>query len=110
MLTLFIYVPNDNVALKQFYLNRADEHNNKAPDKYADSGFDLGMPDHKIITDYDKATLLANVEKLDNSLHKMIYALYTMLPPRRLEYTNVKLISLSHRYKMTNDNNYLLMN
>ena len=52
MLTLFIYVPNDNVALKQFYLNRADEHNNKAPDKYADSGFDLGMPDHKIITDY----------------------------------------------------------
>jgi len=63
----------------------------------------------KIITDYDKATLLANVEKLDNSLHKMIYALYTMLPPRRLEYTNVKLISLSYRYKMTNENNYLLM-
>jgi len=25
------------------------------------------------------------------------------------QYTNVKLISLSHRYKMTNDNNYLLM-
>ena len=45
----------------------------------------------KIITDYDKATLLANVEKLDNSLHKMIYGLYTILPPRRLEYTNVKL-------------------
>ena len=51
MLTLFIYVPNDNVELKQFYLNRADEHNNKAPGKYADSGFDLGMPEHKIITD-----------------------------------------------------------
>jgi hypothetical protein len=44
MLTLFIYVPNDNVELKQFYLNRAEEHNNKAPGKYADSGFDLGMP------------------------------------------------------------------
>ena len=51
MLTLFIYVPNDNVELKQFYLNRAEEHNNKAPGKYADSGFDLGMPEHKIITD-----------------------------------------------------------
>ena len=25
MLTLFIYVPNDNVELKQFYLNRAKE-------------------------------------------------------------------------------------
>ena len=51
MLTLFIYVPNDNVELKQFYINRAEEHNNKAPGKYADSGFDLGMPEHKIITD-----------------------------------------------------------
>jgi len=38
MLTLFIYVPNDNVELKQFYLNRAEDHNNKAPGKYADSG------------------------------------------------------------------------
>lgn len=63
----------------------------------------------KIITDYDKATLLANVKKLDNKLHKMIYGLYTMIPPRRLEYNNVKLLSYSHRYKMTNDNNYLLM-
>ena len=51
MLTLFIYVPNDNVELKQFYINRAEDHNNKAPGKYADSGFDLGMPEHKIITD-----------------------------------------------------------
>jgi len=51
MLTLFIYVPSEYVELKQFYLNRAEEHNNKAPGKYADSGFDLGMPEHKIITD-----------------------------------------------------------
>jgi dUTP pyrophosphatase len=53
MLTLFIYVPNENVELKQFYLNRAEDHNNKAPGKYADSGFDLGMPDHKIVSNRD---------------------------------------------------------
>jgi len=63
----------------------------------------------KIITDYDKATLLANVKKLDTSLQKMIYALYTMIPPRRLEYTSVIVTSYSYRFKMTNENNYLLM-
>ena len=63
----------------------------------------------KIITDYSKQTLLANIEKLDDNLHKLIYAIYTMIPPRRLEYTNVELITISHKYKMNNDTNYIIL-
>lgn len=52
MLTLFMFIPDDP-ELKQFYKNRAEDHNNKAPGKYADSGFDLGLPQHKVIRDRD---------------------------------------------------------
>ena len=52
MLTLFMFIP-DQPELKEFYKNRAEDHNNKAPGKYADSGFDLGMPQHKVIRDRD---------------------------------------------------------
>jgi dUTP pyrophosphatase len=52
MLTLFMYIPDDP-ELKEFYKNRAEDHNNKAPGKYADSGFDLGLPQHKVIRDRD---------------------------------------------------------
>lgn len=52
MLTLFMFIP-DQPELKEFYKNRAEDHNNKAPGKYADSGFDLGLPQHKVIRDKD---------------------------------------------------------
>jgi len=52
MLTLFMYIPDD-LELKAFYKNRAEDHNNKAPGKYADSGFDLGLPQYKVIRDRD---------------------------------------------------------
>ena len=52
MLTLFMYIPDDP-ELKEFYKNRAEDHNNKAPGKYADSGFDLGLPQHTVIRDRD---------------------------------------------------------
>ena len=52
MLTLFMYIPDDP-ELKEFYKNRAEDHNNKAPGKYADSGFDLGLPYNKVIRDRD---------------------------------------------------------
>ena len=43
--TLRIYVSQDNESLRNFYRNRIDDHNQKVfNDKYADSGFDLGLP------------------------------------------------------------------
>lgn len=57
MLTLFMYIPDDP-ELKAFYKNRAEDHNNKAPGKYADSGFDLGLPQHKVIRDRDVSVKL----------------------------------------------------
>ena len=51
MLTLFIYVNPDNNNLRQFYQDRITAHNNKIDDKYADSGFDLGMPYSKSISE-----------------------------------------------------------
>jgi len=44
MLTLYIYVNSENEELRDFYKNRIEEHNKKSLNKYADSGFDLGMP------------------------------------------------------------------
>ena len=43
--TLRMYVSQDNDNLRNFYRNRIDDHNQKVfTDKYADSGFDLGLP------------------------------------------------------------------
>ena len=63
----------------------------------------------KIITDYDMNTLLENVDKLNDLRDKLIYALYTMIPPRRLEYTSIELTTESYRFKMSNEKNYLVM-
>lgn len=63
----------------------------------------------KIITDYNMNTLLKNVDRLNDLRDKLIYALYTMIPPRRLEYTTVELTTESYRFKMNNDTNYLIM-
>lgn len=65
--TLFIYIPPDNIELKEFYKLRADNHNNKSPGKYADSGFDLGLPYNKIINDKDISV------KLPLNIHCSMY-------------------------------------
>ena len=49
--TLRIYVSQDNENLRNFYRHRIDDHNQKLfNDKYADSGFDLGLP-HDFLVD-----------------------------------------------------------
>ena len=58
MLTLFIYVNPDNNNLRQFYQDRITAHNNKIDDKYADSGFDLGMPYSKSISNIESGVKL----------------------------------------------------
>tara|TARA_B100000424_G_scaffold271711_1_gene276076 strand:- start:255 stop:755 length:501 start_codon:yes stop_codon:yes gene_type:complete len=47
-LVLKIFV--NSSTLQHFYRLRLDSHNEKHYDKYADSGFDLGFPDNKILT------------------------------------------------------------
>jgi hypothetical protein len=81
-------------------LNKAYE--NKRDDNEIDPK-DIG----KIITDYSIETLLNNANKFDNINEKLIYALYTMLPPRRLEYTSV-VVGTHTGTKIKDDTNYLI--
>ena len=64
---------------------------------------------NKIIRDFSTSTILSNLKKLETTEEKMIYGLYTLLPPRRLEYCGVVLITEGVKYKMRNDTNYLIM-
>lgn len=43
----------------------------------------------KLIIDYDSVELNKNLELLNNVEDKLIYSLYTFIPPRRLEYSNM---------------------
>lgn len=43
----------------------------------------------KLIIDYDTIELNKNLELLNNVEDKLIYSLYTFMPPRRLEYSNM---------------------
>ena len=61
----------------------------------------------KIITDYSMDTLLNNANKFDNINEKLIYSLYTMIPPRRLEYTSVVVGNHSNT-TIRDDTNYLI--
>jgi len=64
---------------------------------------------NKIITDFTTPTILSNMEKLETTEEKLIYGLYTLLPPRRLEYAGVVLITEGVKYKMKDNTNYLIM-
>ena len=61
----------------------------------------------KIITDYDKDALLANVDKLDKPLHKVLYSLYVFTPPRRNEYQNIHIVN--YKSRLDKDKNYILL-
>lgn len=60
----------------------------------------------KIITDFSEETLLANIGKISGAFAKMLYGLYTLIPPRRLEYREVYLTT---NKKIDKDKNYLLI-
>jgi len=64
---------------------------------------------NKIIRDFSTETIMSNIKKLETTEEKMIYGLYTLLPPRRLEYCGVVLITEGFKYKMRDDTNYLIM-
>ena len=64
---------------------------------------------NKIIRDFTTETITSHLEKLNTNEEKLIFGLYTLLPPRRLEYCGVTLITEGVKYKMRNDTNYLVM-
>ena len=64
---------------------------------------------NKIIRDFSTETIMSHLEKLGSNEEKLIFGLYTLLPPRRLEYCGVVLITEGAKYKMRNDTNYLIM-
>lgn len=63
----------------------------------------------KIIRDFSTETIMSHLEKLKTTEEKLIYCLYTLLPPRRLEYCGVVLITEGLKHKMREDTNYLIM-
>ena len=64
---------------------------------------------NKIIRNFSTETIMSHLEKLNTNEEKLIFGLYTLLPPRRLEYCGVVLITEGVKYKMRNDTNYLIM-
>lgn len=64
---------------------------------------------NKIIRDFSTSTILSNLEKLETAEEKVIYGLYMLSPPRRLEYAGVILTTEGIKSKMRNDTNYLIM-
>ena len=61
----------------------------------------------KIITDYDEESLYRNLDKLGTPLKKVIYGIYTLIPPRRLEYNKMVLSAISE--KRNNETNYIIL-
>ena len=88
---------NTNFKKKYDFFNNYIVTLNNNYEKERDENYISEEDKKKIITDYSDDTLLENIEKLDNSFEKIIYGLYTMLPPRRLEYQNVYISSQSYK-------------
>ena len=64
----------------------------------------------KIIIDYDIGTLKENIEVLDNVYEKLIFALYTFIPPRRLEYSKIFIDTLKGKHRHNKEDNFLILN
>tara|TARA_R110001592_G_scaffold178122_1_gene418765 strand:+ start:314 stop:1384 length:1071 start_codon:yes stop_codon:yes gene_type:complete len=98
---------NVNFKKKYEFFNNYIVTLNNNYEKERDNNYISEEDKKKIIIDYTDDTLLGNIEKLDNSFEKIIYGIYTMMPPRRLEYQNVYISSSS--YKVLPDKNYLIL-
>jgi len=97
-----IYFYNKYQFLSKYIINLNKEYelerdNNKVDEKDKD----------KIITNYDEETLYGNLNKLGTPIKKLIYGLYTLIPPRRLEYNKMVLSAISE--KRNNETNYIIL-
>ena len=92
--------------LYKYYASYMIESNNKY-EKERNDNFISEENVNKIITDFSNETLLENAEKLNDITERVIYAIYTFIPPRRLEYANMYIINKSK--KINNKDNYLVI-
>ena len=97
-----VYFYNKYEFLSKYIINLNKEYeqerdNNKVDDKDKD----------KIITNYDEETLYGNLDKLGTPIKKVIYGIYTLIPPRRLEYNKMILSAISE--KRNNETNYIIL-
>lgn len=79
---------------------------NKDYEKIRDDNYVSDEDKDKYITDFTHDTIQKNLNKLDDEFDKVIYALYMMIPARRLEYANVYLNSKTKKIK-DYEKNYL---
>ena len=62
---------------------------------------------NKLIINYDKEELQKQLEILNNIEEQLIFALYTFIPPRRLEYSNM--IIKENDINLENNYNYIII-
>ena len=67
------------------------------------------ITDKEKIIDLDKTTILSNIKKLKSINDVLIYALYTLQPPRRLEYRLTRITTETDKTKLEGNDNYLIV-
>ena len=82
--------------------------NNQIQDKRKNNKLEEG--DEEKIIDLDRTTILSNLKKLNNIDDKLIYALYSLFPARRLEWRLTKITTEIDKNKLKDlNNNYLIL-
>lgn len=76
LMKVYQKLSNEIIKLNKDYEKKRDDNDVKDEDK------------NKIIS-YDKEVINENIKKLENLEERAIYGIYTMLPPRRLEYADM---------------------
>ena len=105
---LFGYLSDNKYFKKKYkYLNEIIVNLNNDYEKIRDDNVVNDEDKKKIITDYSDDVIINNIQKLDTPLEKLIYGLYMMLPPRRLEYLQMYITTNSA--KIDNDKNYVVL-
>jgi len=105
---LFGYLSQISYFKKKYeYFNQIIINLNNDYEKIRDDNAVSDEDKDKIITDYSEETIMKNMDKLDTPLEKVIYGLYTLLPPRRLEFIQMYVTTNSAR--LDDDKNYLVL-
>jgi len=105
---LFGYLSQISYFKKKYeYFNQIIINLNNDYEKIRDDNAVSDEDKNKIITDYNDDTIMKNMDKLDTPLERIIYGLYTLLPPRRLEFIQMYVTTNSAR--LDDDKNYLVL-
>lgn len=105
---LFGYLSNDKYFLKKYkYLNEIIVNLNNDYESIRDDNVVNEKDKNKIITDYNENIIINNMDLLDTELEKVIYGLYMLLPPRRLEY--LEMYVTTNTAKIDNNKNYIIL-